>query len=132
MIAVILLEKINALIQSAVSWSRQNSGAHEELSCSYQPSRKKHEDVVDNYLNSRGFSKTMSEDVIDYNSFKPSGSQYGNDNNSNRDDDNESNNDSDINELVDAYELRRRLRKMNTSQPKRYVKPIREPVQFME
>lgn len=133
MIFIIFSEEFNILMQSAVSWSRQNSNAHEELSCSYRSSRKKHEDVVRNYLNSQEFPSIISDDIIDNDSFKPmNASQYDNASNSNRGNDDESNNDDDISDLVDAYELRRRLRKMDTLQSKRYEKPIREPLQFIE
>ncbi|XP_018402480.1 PREDICTED: protein brambleberry-like [Cyphomyrmex costatus] len=38
--------KINALLEAVASWGGRNLNAHEELSCSYQPSRKKHEGVI--------------------------------------------------------------------------------------
>lgn len=43
---IIFSEKINALLETIASWGGRNLNVHEELSCSYQSSRKKHEDVV--------------------------------------------------------------------------------------
>ncbi|XP_018355868.1 PREDICTED: protein brambleberry-like [Trachymyrmex septentrionalis] len=38
--------KLNALLEAVASWGGRNLNAHEELSCSYQPSRKKREDII--------------------------------------------------------------------------------------
>ncbi|XP_018049621.1 PREDICTED: protein brambleberry-like [Atta colombica] len=38
--------KFNALLEAVASWGGRNLNAHEELSCSYQPSRKKREDII--------------------------------------------------------------------------------------
>ncbi|XP_032668557.1 protein brambleberry-like [Odontomachus brunneus] len=121
-------KEINILMQSVVSWSRQNSNAHEELSCSYRSSKKMHEDVVHNYLNSQEFPSMISDDIINNDYFKPiNASQYDNASNNNRGDDDESNNDDDISDLVDAYELRRRLRKMDTLQSKSITPSFTSP-----
>nr|XP_050855633.1 protein brambleberry-like isoform X2 [Vespula vulgaris] len=42
-----LKEKTSNLIQSVASWSRQNLSAQEQLSCSYIPAKKSHEDIYD-------------------------------------------------------------------------------------
>ncbi|XP_043674728.1 protein brambleberry-like isoform X2 [Vespula pensylvanica] len=42
-----LKEKTLNLIQSVASWSRQNLSAQEQLSCSYIPAKKSHEDIYD-------------------------------------------------------------------------------------
>ncbi|KAL2714325.1 protein brambleberry-like [Vespula squamosa] len=42
-----LKEKTSNLIQSVASWSRQNLSAQEQLSCSYTPAKKSHEDIYD-------------------------------------------------------------------------------------
>lgn len=128
MTAVIFPGKINALIQSVISWSRRSSNAHEELSCSYQPSRRNREDIVHNYLKSREFPSIISDDVTDNDSSNAIHASQYIDNNSNYDDDD----DDDIANLVDAHELRRRLPKMDTLQSRRYVKSLKEPLQFVE
>lgn len=38
------------MLETVSSWGGRNLNAHEELSCSYQPSRKKREDIVYNGL----------------------------------------------------------------------------------
>lgn len=43
----IVVEKTSNLIQSVASWSRQNLSAQEQLSCSYIPAKKSHEDIYD-------------------------------------------------------------------------------------
>lgn len=58
-------EKINDLIYLITSWNnRRNLSAHEELSCSYQPSKKNREDV---YSYKREFSN-ISDDETQYDS----------------------------------------------------------------
>ncbi|XP_011865596.1 PREDICTED: protein brambleberry-like isoform X2 [Vollenhovia emeryi] len=52
-------EKFRALLETIASWGGRNLNAHEELSCSYQPSRKKREDVVPDGMN------------LDFSSFQP-------------------------------------------------------------
>lgn len=52
-------EKISVLLET-FAWGGNNLNAQEELSCSYQPSRKKHEDVVSNGLQ---FSSFVSKDL---------------------------------------------------------------------
>ncbi|XP_071631409.1 protein brambleberry [Temnothorax longispinosus] len=54
--------KINVMLETIASWGGRNLNAHEELSCSYQPSRKRHEDVVRNGLQ---FSSYMSNDLTE-------------------------------------------------------------------
>lgn len=54
---IIFLEKINVFLETIISWGGRNLNVHEELSCSYQPSRKKREDVVHNELLSTFASK---------------------------------------------------------------------------
>lgn len=49
-------------METIASWGGHNLNAHEELSCSYQPSRKKREDTV---YNGRQFSNLMSKDSIE-------------------------------------------------------------------
>ncbi|EFN77904.1 hypothetical protein EAI_00587 [Harpegnathos saltator] len=124
-------EKINALVQSAISWSRQSSNAHEELSCSYQPSKKKREDVIRNYLNNRELPTMISDmdnsfNIINTTQYDDDDNSDHSDNDNDGDDENERNNNDDhnINDLVDAYELRRRLRKMDPMQSKRYVRSL--------
>lgn len=124
MIAVIFSGKLNALIQSALSWSRQSLSAHEELSCSYQPSKRKREDVIQNHLKNRELQSMMSDDVTDNDSLQTTNtSQYIGDDNDRGYDDN------DIDDVSDAYELRHRLR--NTLRSNRYVKPVKEPLQLV-
>lgn len=41
---------MNILMETIASWGGRNLNAHEELSCSYQPSKKKREDTVYNGL----------------------------------------------------------------------------------
>lgn len=42
-----VVEKTLNLIQSVASWSRQNLSVQEQLSCSYIPAKKSHEDIYD-------------------------------------------------------------------------------------
>jgi len=39
---------MNVLLETVISWGGRNLNAHEELSCSYQPSRKKRGDIIHN------------------------------------------------------------------------------------
>ncbi|XP_012536413.1 protein brambleberry [Monomorium pharaonis] len=47
--------KLQILLESVSSWGGRNLNAHEELSCSYQPSRKMREDIVHNGLQHPNF-----------------------------------------------------------------------------
>ncbi|XP_017791205.1 PREDICTED: protein brambleberry-like [Habropoda laboriosa] len=86
------IQKFNSLVQSMISWSRQSLSQREELSCSYMPSRKTREDVVYNY--EQDFP-SMSEDITDFEQSNV------------MDERNESIDD--LDKLIDANDLRRRL-----------------------
>ncbi|KZC04495.1 hypothetical protein WN55_05309, partial [Dufourea novaeangliae] len=92
-------EKSGALLQSAVSWSRQSFTQREELSCSYVPSKKQREDLVYNYH--REFPSMISDDVTDFEN-----SNVMSERNDSTDD---------LDNLIDANELRRRLRRVEGS-----------------
>ncbi|XP_031830089.2 protein brambleberry isoform X1 [Nomia melanderi] len=93
------IQKCASLVQSAISWSRQNYNQREELSCSYMPSKKPREDLI--YSRQGEFPSMISEDATDFeNSIAV-----------NENDDSVS----DLDHLVDANELRRRLRKLEGS-----------------
>ena len=59
------IQKCSSLMQSVASWSRQSLTQREELSCSYMPSRRNREDLIDSYENE---FPSMSEDVTDFES----------------------------------------------------------------
>ncbi|XP_015433620.1 PREDICTED: protein brambleberry-like [Dufourea novaeangliae] len=93
------IQKSGALLQSAVSWSRQSFTQREELSCSYVPSKKQREDLVYNYH--REFPSMISDDVTDFEN-----SNVMSERNDSTDD---------LDNLIDANELRRRLRRVEGS-----------------
>ena len=90
------IQKCGSLVQSATSWSRQGLTQREELSCSYMPSRKTREDVVSNF----DYPSLLSDDATDME-------------NSNVEIDR--NQFDELHNLVDANELRRRLRRIEGS-----------------
>ncbi|CAL1682172.1 unnamed protein product [Lasius platythorax] len=93
-------EKINDLIHLITSRNnRRNLSAHEELSCSYQPLKKNREDV---YNYKRDFSN-ISDDQTHCDSSNVMDSQE------------DYYNDEYFNNLVDAMELKRRMRNMNVT-----------------
>ncbi|CAD1471821.1 unnamed protein product, partial [Heterotrigona itama] len=89
------IQKFNSLIQAAASWNRQSLTQREELSCSYISSRRNQEDLVRNYK--QEFS-TISEDVSDF--------EHSNLMDRSIDD---------FDYLVDANDLRRRLKRRDGS-----------------
>jgi len=94
---------INAWLQSIISWCRPcNPNIHEELSCSYQPSMKKREDVV--YVDQE--FPSVSDDVTSCDSSSTK----------NYDDYEEA-----INDVIDAHELKHRLHATGPSYSRRYV-----------
>lgn len=100
-------DKINDLIHLIGSWNnRRNLNTHEELSCSYQPLKRNHEDV---YNYKREFSNISDDDMrYDYSSnmTHSSNENYYND----------------INDITDASELKHRnYYNMNTVRSKRYM-----------
>ena len=88
------IQKCSSLMQSVASWSRQSLTQREELSCSYMPSRRNREDLIDSYENE---FPSMSEDVTDFES-----SRLMEDRNESLDD---------LDNLTDAHDLRLRLRR---------------------
>ncbi|CAL7942179.1 unnamed protein product [Xylocopa violacea] len=92
------MQKLNSLIQSAISWSKQSFTQREELSCSYTSSRRNREDVVHNY--EREFP-SMSEDITDFEH-----SNVIDERNTSMDE---------FENVVDANDLRRRLRRLESS-----------------
>lgn len=65
----IILVKTLSLIHSVALWSQKNASIQEELSCSYIPAKKSHEDIYD-YDDSRDTSKDIDYNVVnDVNDF---------------------------------------------------------------
>ncbi|XP_039313666.1 protein brambleberry isoform X2 [Solenopsis invicta] len=54
--------RMQVLLETVVSWGGRNLNAHEELSCSYQPSKKKREDIIHNGLQ---FPSFMTKRLIE-------------------------------------------------------------------
>ncbi|XP_071874114.1 protein brambleberry [Bombus fervidus] len=92
------IQKFSSLIQAAISWSKQRLMSREELSCSYTSSRRNHKDLVCNYEQEY---PSMSEDNTYY--------EHPN----LMDENNGSIDDLDL--LLDANDLRRRLRRIENS-----------------
>ncbi|OAD55968.1 hypothetical protein WN48_04093 [Eufriesea mexicana] len=90
-------EKFSSLIQSAASWSRYNLVQREELSCSYIPLKKTREDLICDYKQE---FPSMSEDVTDFEH-----SNFMDERNESIDD---------FENLIDANDLRRRLRQVES------------------
>lgn len=55
-------------MQSVIEWSERGFKVREELSCSYQPSKKKREDIIDDY--EPEFPSMLSDDLTDNDSFE--------------------------------------------------------------
>lgn len=91
----LFLGKIGALMRSIMSWGQYSLSAHEELSCSYLPS-KKHDEVIYTYEQATPSTLSDSTQRDSYNSKTL------------EEDDEE---DDDINNIVDVFELKRRMRK---------------------
>ncbi|XP_076236306.1 protein brambleberry isoform X2 [Calliopsis andreniformis] len=91
------IQKFSSLMQSAASWSRQSLTQREELSCSYMPSRKNREDLVYNYEHE--FPSMMSDDATDFENSDVINDRHA----------------EDFDNLIDANELRRRLKKLEGS-----------------
>lgn len=86
------------ILQSAASWCRQNSAPVEELSCSYLPSRKSREDLINDY--GRNYP-SMSEESTDFeNSVNVAAERY------DRVDETDN--------IIDARDLRRRFAQRNS------------------
>ncbi|PBC33274.1 hypothetical protein APICC_01297 [Apis cerana cerana] len=92
-----VIEKFSSLVQAVASWSKPSFVQSEELSCSYISSRKNREDLIHNYEQEY---PSMSEDVTDYE-------------NSNLIDEKNRSVD-DYENLIDANDLRQRLRKLES------------------
>ena len=90
------IKKCGSLVQSATSWSRQGLTQREELSCSYMPSRKTREDLVSNFEH----PSLLSDDATDF---------------ENSNVENDRSHSDELHNLVDANELRRRLRRIEGS-----------------
>ena len=90
------IQKCGSLLQSATSWSRQGLTQREELSCSYMPSRKTREDLVPNFES----PSLLSDDATDF---------------ENSNVENDGLHFDELRNLVDANELRRRLRRIEGS-----------------
>lgn len=58
-------EKISVLLEMVVSWGGRNLHVHEELSCSYQPSRKQYENIVHNELQFANLSKGIAKSPME-------------------------------------------------------------------
>ncbi|XP_076652172.1 protein brambleberry [Halictus rubicundus] len=89
-------QKCSSLVQSAAFWSRQSFTQREELSCSYIPSKKPREDLV--YNHQGDYPSMISDDFTDFDNSIAI----------NEKDDSVS----DLEHLVDANELRKRLRRI--------------------
>ncbi|XP_053989210.1 protein brambleberry-like [Hylaeus volcanicus] len=91
------IQSCSSLIQSVVPWSQQTVEQREELSCSYTSSKKSREDLVYNYQ--REFP-SMSDDVTDFEYSQVKERDESMD---------------DFENILDANELRRRLRGVESS-----------------
>ncbi|XP_003249531.1 protein brambleberry [Apis mellifera] len=91
------IEKFSSLVQTIASWSKPSFVQSEELSCSYISSRKNREDLIHNYEQEY---PSMSEDITDYE-------------NSNLIDERNRSVD-DYENLIDANDLRQRLKKLES------------------
>nr|XP_033321462.1 protein brambleberry-like [Megalopta genalis]XP_033321471.1 protein brambleberry-like [Megalopta genalis] len=113
------IQKCSSLIQHAASWSRQSFTQREELSCSYIPSKKSREDLIYQH----DHPSMISDD----------GTDFEHSNVANEKDDSVS----ELDHLVDANELRRRLMRIegsvarssyqNQHSPSRSISPMRAP-----
>ncbi|KAL6257682.1 hypothetical protein P5V15_011338 [Pogonomyrmex californicus] len=79
--------KISTFLELIASWGGRNLNVHEELSCSYQPSRKKREDII---YNEYQYSNLMPKDFIECDSSNDTSMswQYRDHFNNNNNDDN--------------------------------------------
>ncbi|CAK9826864.1 Protein brambleberry [Anthophora retusa] len=89
------IQKCSSLVLSMISWSKQSLSQREELSCSYIPSRKTREDLIYNYQSD---FPSMSEDITDFEQSNLIDGSI-----------------DDLDKLIDANDLRRRLRKIEGS-----------------
>ncbi|XP_078043072.1 protein brambleberry [Augochlora pura] len=113
------IRKYSSLIHYAASWSRHSLTQREELSCSYIPSKKSREDLIYQH----DHPSMISDDGTDY---ENSVLVHEKDDSV-----------SELEHLVDANELRRRLRKIegsvarslysNQTSPSRSISPMRAP-----
>ncbi|EZA58740.1 hypothetical protein DMN91_009181 [Ooceraea biroi] len=110
-------EIVSALIQSTVLRPRRSLNSREELSCSYQPSMKKREDVV--YVSQQTPCMTSDDDIGMQSTMDCDCSSISSTRNYNDD-----HNGDGISDMVDAHELKRRLGRINSrSSTPSYVSP---------